>query len=202
MVHLANMHVFESFISWSLAAPSPSCALLSGQCSQTCHCHSGAFLCLRETSWCLQTLQDCWSRLPCSVLIMETLSQAFVRDHIKAIRWRLSATQIKHAAADKQMLTVSGSRHFPVCFPRCALLTTTSLGARSSCSLPCLLSVCPQSVRFTSISYSCSPTCGFSGSPHGSACAHRPQGRCKCLDCCEIAAPGAKLLPPGGQPVP
>lgn len=69
------------------------------------------------------------SRLLCSLHILETLSQACVRVPIKPIRWRLSATQIKHTGADKQMLTVSVSRHLPVCFLRCDLLTTSSLGA-------------------------------------------------------------------------
>lgn len=77
-------------------------------------------------SQCQDTLQDFCSRLPCSLHIRETLSQP--RDHIKPVRWRLSATQIKHTGADKQMLTVSASRHLLVCFLRCALLTTTSLG--------------------------------------------------------------------------
>lgn len=80
-------------------------------------------------SQCLQTLQDLCSRLLCSLHIMETLSQACARDPIKPIRWRLSATQIKHTGADKQMLTVSVSRHLPVCFLRCALLTRAPLGA-------------------------------------------------------------------------
>lgn len=77
-------------------------------------------------SQCLETLQDFCSRLLCSLHITETLSQP--RDHIKPIRWRLSATQIKHTGADKQMLTVSSSRHLLVSFLRCALLTRTSLG--------------------------------------------------------------------------
>lgn len=117
LMHLANMHVFESFISCSLAAPSVLC---TGQCSQACPCPLGP----QERSWCegesqcLETLQGFCSRLLCSLHVMETLSQACVSDHIKLIRWRLSATQIKHTGADKQMLTASVSRHLPVCFLR------------------------------------------------------------------------------------
>lgn len=58
---------------------------------------------------------------------MVTLSQACVRDLIKPIGWRLSATEIKHMRVDKQMLTVSESSHFPICFLRYALLTRAQL---------------------------------------------------------------------------
>lgn len=59
----------------------------------------------------------------------ENCGGACVRVPIKPIRWRLSATRIKHTGADKQMLTVSVSRHLPVCFLSCALLTRAPLGA-------------------------------------------------------------------------
>lgn len=59
----------------------------------------------------------------------ENCGEACVRVPIKPIRWRLSATRIKYTGADKQMLTVSVSRHLPVCFLRCALLTRALLGA-------------------------------------------------------------------------
>lgn len=149
----------------------------------------GAFLGARDSpgAWRL------CSRLLCSLHVLETLSQACVRAPIKPIRWRLSATQIKHTGADKQMLTVSVSRHLPVCFLRCDLLTTTSLRAHLVLFVLAAFSFCLIAFGLSQISEvhlgfsSCSPACGFSGSAYGSAHAHRPQGRCKW----EIAALGA-----------
>lgn len=197
------MHVFESFISciWQLHLHPVLCSQGSAPKPISVIQVLRSIPVFEGESQCLETLQGFCSRLLCSLLITETLSQACVSDHVKPIKWGLSATQIKHAAADKQMLTVSVSRHFPVCFLRCALLTRFALGAHLLL-LFALPAFSLSQVTEVHLGCSCSPICGFSGSPHGSAHAHRPQGRCKCLDCCEIAAPGAKLLPPSSQPVP
>lgn len=131
LAHLANMHVFESFVSciWQLHLHPVLCSQGSAPKCVGVTRVPRSIPVFEGDSHCLETLQGFCSRLLCSLLITETLSQGYVRDHVKPIRWGLSATQIKHAAADKQMLTVSVSRHFPVCFLRCALLTRTSLGA-------------------------------------------------------------------------